>query len=211
MWSIALSVTVLPILLWSSSCTNDFLVPFGILLLLSHFSRVRLCVTPEMAAHQAPPSLGLSKQEHWSGLPFPSPMHESEKWKWSHSVMSDSSKPHGLQPTRLLHPWDFPGKSTGVGCHRLLRFWLQFHFIAPHYMWMSSSFHLCSSSLSRIAHNVEILTPASSAHLEPITSWWNGLPVGGTLTWLDNNSLAKQSSHTDALFNLLGLTQPVKR
>ena len=120
MWSIALSVTVLPILLWSSSCTNDFLVPFGILLLLSHFSRVRLCVTPEMAAHQAPPSLGLSKQEHWSGLPFPSPMHESEKWKWSHSVMSDSSKPHGLQPTRLLHPWDFPGKSTGVGCHCLL-------------------------------------------------------------------------------------------
>ena len=34
-----------------------------------------------MAAHQAPPSLGLSRQEHWSGLPFPSPMHESEKWK----------------------------------------------------------------------------------------------------------------------------------
>ena len=28
--------------------------------------------------------------------------------------------PHGLQPTRLLRPWDFPGKSTGVGCHRLL-------------------------------------------------------------------------------------------
>ena len=31
-----------------------------------------------------------SRQEHWSGLPFPSPMHESEKWKWSCSVMSDS-------------------------------------------------------------------------------------------------------------------------
>ena len=30
-------------------------------------------------------------------------------------------RPHGLQPTRLLHPWDFPGKSTGVGCHCLLR------------------------------------------------------------------------------------------
>ena len=53
--------------------------------------------------------------------PFPSPMYESEKWKWSRSVMSDSSRPHGLQPTRLLHPWDFPGKSTGVGCHCLLR------------------------------------------------------------------------------------------
>ena len=50
-----------------------------LLLLLSRFSRVQLCATPEMAAHQAPPSLGLSRQEHWSALPFPSPMHESEK------------------------------------------------------------------------------------------------------------------------------------
>ena len=61
-----------------------------LLLLLSCFGRVRLCVTPEMAAHQAHPSLGFSRQEHWSGLPFPSPMHESEKWKWSRSVVSDS-------------------------------------------------------------------------------------------------------------------------
>ena len=43
------------------------------------------------------------------------------KVKWSRSVMSDSSRPHGLQPTRLLCPWDFPGKSTGVGCHCLLQ------------------------------------------------------------------------------------------
>ena len=64
---------------------------------------------------------GILQQEHWNGLPFPSPMHESEKWKWSCSVVSDSSQPHGLQPTRLLHPWDFPGKSTGVGCHCLLQ------------------------------------------------------------------------------------------
>ena len=52
-----------------------------LLLLLSRFSRVQLCATPETAAHQAPPSLGFSRQEHWSGLPFPSPMHESEKGK----------------------------------------------------------------------------------------------------------------------------------
>ena len=65
-----------------------------------------------MAGHQAPPSLGFSRQEYWSGLPFPSPMHESEKWKWSRSVVSDSLRPHGLQPTRILCPWDFPGKST---------------------------------------------------------------------------------------------------
>ena len=50
-----------------------------LLLLLSHFSRVRLSVTPETAAHQAPLPLQFSRQEHWSELPFPSPMHKSEK------------------------------------------------------------------------------------------------------------------------------------
>ena len=74
-----------------------------------------------MAAHQALLSLGFSRQENWSGLPFPSPMYESEKWKWSRSVVSNSSRPHGLQPIRLLRPRGFPGKSTGVGYHCLLR------------------------------------------------------------------------------------------
>ena len=59
---------------------------------------------------------------------FPSPMHEREKWKWGRSVLSNSERPHGLQPTRLLRPWDFPDKSTGVGSHCLL-----WHFtIHPH-------------------------------------------------------------------------------
>ena len=48
-------------------------------MLLSHFSRVQLCATPQTAAHQTPSSLGFSRQEHWSELPFPSPMHETEK------------------------------------------------------------------------------------------------------------------------------------
>ena len=48
-------------------------IRFSLLLLLSRFSRVQLCATPQMAAHQAPPSLGFSRQEHWSGLPLPSP------------------------------------------------------------------------------------------------------------------------------------------
>ena len=51
----------------------------SLLLLLSHFSRVLLCATQYMAARQAPPSLRFSRQECWSGLPFPSPVHESEK------------------------------------------------------------------------------------------------------------------------------------
>ena len=85
------------------------------------FSHVQLFVTPWTVAYQAPPSMGFYRQEYWSGLPFPSPMHDSEEWKWSHSVMSDSLRPHGLQPIRLLCPWDFTGKSTGVGCHVLLQ------------------------------------------------------------------------------------------
>ena len=59
----------------------------------------------------APPSLGFSRQEHWSGLPFPSPMHKSEKWKWSHSCLTlsnpmDCSLPgssfHGIFQARVL-------------------------------------------------------------------------------------------------------------
>ena len=67
---------------------------------------------PIDGAHQAPPSLGFSRQEHWSGLPFPSPMHESEKWKWSRSVVSTLSDPmdcsppdssiHGILQARVL-------------------------------------------------------------------------------------------------------------
>ena len=59
---------------------REMITPFlAVLLLLSHFSRVRLCATPETVAHQAPQTLGFSRQEHWSGLPFPSPMRESEQ------------------------------------------------------------------------------------------------------------------------------------
>ena len=58
---------------------HTYIYTYICMLLLSHFSRVRLCVTPSTAVHQIPPSLGFYRQEHWSGLPFPSPIHE--KWK----------------------------------------------------------------------------------------------------------------------------------
>ena len=81
-----------------------------LLLLLSCFSRVQLCATPEMAAHQATLSLGFSRQEHWSGLPFPSPMHESEsevaQWCLTLSDPMDCSLPgssiHGIFQARVL-------------------------------------------------------------------------------------------------------------
>ena len=73
----------------------------------------QLCPTLCSPIDGSPPgslSLGFSRQEHWSGLLFPSPIHESEKWKWSRSVVPDPQRHHG--PTRLLCPWDLPGKST---------------------------------------------------------------------------------------------------
>ena len=79
-----------------------------LLLLLNRFSRVRLCATPETAAQQAPPSLGFSWQEHWSGLPFSSPMHESEVAQScpSPSDPVDCSLPcssvHGICQARVL-------------------------------------------------------------------------------------------------------------
>ena len=60
------------------------------------------------------PGILQARTLEWVAIAF------SNAWKWSHSVISNSSRPHGLQPTRLLYPWDFPGKSTGVGCHCLL-------------------------------------------------------------------------------------------
>ena len=61
------------------------------------------------------PEILQARTLEWVAISF------SNAWKWICSVMFDSVRPHGLQLTRLLHPWDFPGKSTAVGCHCLLR------------------------------------------------------------------------------------------
>ena len=87
-----------------------------LLLLLNCFSSVRLCATPQTAAHQAPPTLGLSRQEHWSGLPFPSPMHDSEV------AQSCPTLRDPMEDPRLLLPCDFPEKGSGVGCYCLLHY-----------------------------------------------------------------------------------------
>ena len=76
-------------------------------------SCVQLLATPWTAAYQAPPSMGFSRQEHWSGLPFSSPMHACMLNRFSH--VQPLVTPWTIDCTRLLCPWDFPGKSTGVG------------------------------------------------------------------------------------------------
>ena len=130
-----------------------------LLLLLSCFSHGQLCATPETAAHQAPSSLGFSRQEHWSGLPslfqdiFPTQGLNPRLLHLLHcrqipeppgkpNVHPDSAatcNPHESKekvktrprvqffatlwavPARLFHPWDSPGKNSGVSCHSLLQ------------------------------------------------------------------------------------------
>ena len=101
---------VMDVAKWYDACRKSVNHPsvFMLLLPLSCFSRVRLCATPQTAAHQAPPSLGFSRQEHWSGLPFPSPMRESEATESCPTLSdpTDCSPPcssiHGIFQARVL-------------------------------------------------------------------------------------------------------------
>ena len=65
------------------------------------------------------PGILQARTLEWVAISF------SNAWKWKVKVKSLSRvrllATHGLQPTGLLHPWDSPGKSTGVGCHFLLQ------------------------------------------------------------------------------------------
>ena len=73
------------------------------------------CSPPSCSVH----GILQARTLEWVAISFPS------AWKWKVKAKSLSCvwlfATHGLQPTRLLRPWDFPDKSTGVGCHRLLR------------------------------------------------------------------------------------------
>ena len=104
-------------------------------------SETKLCPTlrdPWTVARQPPLFMGYSRQEYWSGLPFPSPgIEPGSPALWEDSLplshlgslllLSHFSHvqlcvtPYRWQPTRLRHPWDSPGKNTGVGCHFLLQ------------------------------------------------------------------------------------------
>ena len=71
-----------------------------------HFSCVWLCAT-----HRRQPT-----RLHWIKDPKQIADNFFSSIQFSRSVVSDPQQSHGLQPTRLLHPWGSPGKSTGVGC-----------------------------------------------------------------------------------------------
>ena len=68
------------------------------------------------------------------------------------SVVSDSMRPHRRQPTRLPHPWDSPGKNTGVGCHFLLQ-WVKV-----------KSENEVAQSYPTLSDPIDCSPPGSSAH-----------------------------------------------
>ena len=89
------------------------------LLLLSHFSRVWLCVTPYSSPSGSPiPGILQARTLEWVAISF------SKAWKWKVKVRLLSRVWLLATPWTAAYqaprPWDFPGKSTGVGCHCLL-------------------------------------------------------------------------------------------
>ena len=86
--------------------------PAFLLLLLSHFSRVRLCVAPDGSPPGSPiPGILQARILEWVAVSFSNGDSESE---------SEATQSCPTCSTRPLRPWDFPGKSTGMGCHCLL-------------------------------------------------------------------------------------------
>ena len=92
-----------------------------LLLLLSHFSRVRLCVTPYHCSPPGSPIPGILQARTLERVVIS--FANARKWKVKVKSLSHVwlLETHGLQPTRLLHLWGFPSKSTGVECHCLLQ------------------------------------------------------------------------------------------
>ena len=120
--------------------TQNVKCPLLLLLLLSHFSCVWLCVTPETATHQASLSLGFSRKEYWSGLPFPSPVQEREKGMYSLAFHRDSLPVPAPASSCPLCPKTRPVLFSCFNPPHML-------FLLPELTFpMSSCGHMCSSS-----------------------------------------------------------------
>ena len=114
-------------------------------------SKIAFCKFGLGVQNEAVQRLRVMSREHLGRSKHPLPTHKRQlyvwtspdgqyqnqtdyilcSWRWrssmsewvsdSHSVVSDSLRPHGLQHTRHLCPWNSPSKNTGVGCHFLLQ------------------------------------------------------------------------------------------
>ena len=86
-------------------------------------------------------------------------------------------RPHGLSPTRLLHPWNFPGKNTGVGCHFLLQGIFLTQGLNPGLP------HCFTTWATREAHNC-VLTSSLFASEQDTPTWHQNASQGNELSFL---------------------------
>ena len=142
-------------------------------------NRVRLLAIPWTAAYQAPLSMGFARQEYGSGLPLPHPMHESEKWKWSLSVVSDSSRPPPLKIlSRTIHlPLTLPPSLFMVICILLGTISVVLFFSHHFYLWLSTW------RITTWGHQQPPPSPDSLSHIWPpltlpLTAWSQSLSAG---------------------------------
>ena len=94
--------------------------------------------------------------------------------------MSDSVRPHRWQPTRLLRPWDSPGKSTGVGCHFLRQ--------CVKVKSESEVTQLCPT----LSDPMDCSPPGSSIHGISRQEYWSGVPLPSPLLRLVDSSYTHQ-------------------
>ena len=71
-------------LTWLTSCSQEASIPHHVKVKVKSLSHVQLFGTPWTVAYQTPPSMGFSRQEYWSGLPFPSPASQLASINWNH-------------------------------------------------------------------------------------------------------------------------------
>ena len=139
------------------------------------------------------PGILQARTLEWVAISF------SNAWKWKVKGKSlshvDSSWPHGRQPTRLLHPWDFPGKSTGVGCQCLL-----IYILLGLSRWLDSKESTCqcrSCKLDMLVRKIPwrrkwkptpIFLPGKSHRQKILVGYspW-GCKKPDTIEWLNNN------------------------
>ena len=115
--------------------------------------------------------------------------------------MSDSQRPHGLQPTRLLCPWDFPGKSTGVGCHCLLHSSTSYYEFNKEQDWPG---HLPSWNLPSNWRGVLWEAEILRGYQEMLPRrWW--LTLFGGLTLLCFRRLASDDGHLGIVLSIWSL------